>query len=116
MNQDDFFEHNWMNKKDERLNYERNSILYTVFAHARFSKGMEDITGSGMNNGLTLPSLAWIVFNSLRDESDDPVEPYKYRYLKWFVRQSINGGRCTSFNQFYESEIANDIFITISEE
>ena len=36
--------------------------------------------------------------------------------MKRFVRQSIKGGRCTSFDQNYKFKIADKIFKTISEE
>ena len=36
--------------------------------------------------------------------------------MRWFIRNSIKGGRCCAFNQYYKSEISNKIFKTISEE
>ena len=38
--------------------------------------GMEKLTGFGMKNSLTLPSLANKYFNSLRDENDEPIYTY----------------------------------------
>ena len=68
---DGVFEDTWMNKKDEWLDYLGNDVLCTPFAYSRPSKGMEKITGFGMKKILTLPSLGWINFNSLRDENDE---------------------------------------------
>ena len=36
--------------------------------------------------------------------------------MRWFVRQSIKGGRVCAFNQYYKSKICDDIFKIISEE
>ena len=36
--------------------------------------------------------------------------------MRWFVRQSIFGGRVWSFNQYYKSKICDDILKLISEE
>ena len=77
---------------------------------------MEEITGFGMKNSLTLPSLGWKYFNSLRDENDEPIYTNTVIYMRWFIRQSIKGGRCCAFNQYYKSKISDKIFKTISEE
>ena len=67
---------------------------------------MEAFTGFGMNNSLTLLCLGFKIFNSLRYGNDEPIYPYRDKYMRWFVRQSIKGGRCSAFNQCYESNIA----------
>ena len=36
--------------------------------------------------------------------------------MRWFVRQSIKGGRVCAFNQYYKSKICDDILNIISEE
>ena len=36
--------------------------------------------------------------------------------MRWFVRQSIKGGRVCAFNQYYKSKICDDIEKNISEE
>ena len=58
-----------------------------------------------MKNSLILPSLAKKCSISLRDENNEPVYPYKDEYMRWFVRRSIKGGRCSALNQLYESII-----------
>ena len=35
--------------------------------------------------------------------------------MRWFVRQSIKGGRVCAFSQLYESKICDDVFKIISE-
>ena len=77
---------------------------------------MEKLTRFGMKNSLTLPSLANKDFNSLRDESDEPVYTYNDEFLRHFVRKSIKGGRCSALNQYYKSNISQEVFNIISEE
>ena len=77
---------------------------------------MEELTGFGMKNSLTLPSLANNFFNSLRDENDEPIYTYTDPFMRKFVRKSIKGGRCNAFNQHYKSEISNEVFNVISKE
>ena len=36
--------------------------------------------------------------------------------MRWFVRQSIKGGGCTAFKQFYKSNKAENVFEIISRE
>ena len=63
--------------------------------------GMEKLTNFGMKNSITLPSLANNYFNSLRDENDEPIYTYNDPFMRNFVRESIEGGRCNAFNQHY---------------
>ena len=78
---------------------------------------MEDKTGLSMKDCLSLPGLGRKCFNSLRTEKDEPKYTYNDKYMRWFVRQSIKGGRVYAFNQYYESEKNCDhILKIISEE
>ena len=77
---------------------------------------MEELTGFGMKNSLTLPSLANIYLNSLRDESDEPIYSYNDELIRQFVKQSIKGGRCSALNQCYKSNISDKVFNIISKE
>ena len=113
---DETFEDNWKEKENEWLPYLKNDVLSTTFSYARYSKGMEELTGFGMKNSLTLPSLAKKYFNSLRDESDEPIYTYNDEYMRYFVRQSIKGGRCSALNQYYKSNISKEVFNIISKE
>ena len=61
--------------------------------------GMEQLTGFGMKNSLTLPSLANKHFNSLRDENDEPIFTHTDLFMRILVRKAIKGGRCNAFNQ-----------------
>ena len=69
-----------------------------------------------MKNSLTLPSLANKYFNSLRDENVEPIYTYTDPFMRNFVRKAIKGGRCNAFNQYYKSEISDEVFNIISKE
>ena len=113
---DEIFGDNWEEKENEWLHYLKNDVLSTAFSYARYSKGMEELTGFGMKNSLTLPSLAKKYFNSLRDESDEPIYTYNDEFMRHFVRQSIKGGRRSALNQYYKSNISQEVFNIISKE
>ena len=113
---DEIFEDKWEEKENEWLPYLKNDVLSTAFSYARYSKGMEELTGFGMKNSLTLPSLANKYFNSLRDESDEPIYTYNDEFMRHFVRQSIKGCRCESYNQYYKSNISQEVFNIISKQ
>ena len=65
---------------------------------------MEKITGFEKKNKLTLISLGWKYFKSLRDESDELIYTYKDMIMWWFVRQSMKGGRFNVFKQYIKSK------------
>ena len=75
---------------------------------------MEELSGIGMKNSTTLASLANKYFNSLRNESDEPIYTYTDLFMRNFVRNSKKGDRCNAFNQHYKSEI-NDEFLILSQ-
>ena len=102
---DEIFEDTWEEKENEWLPYLKNDVLSTAFSYAKYSKGMEKLTGFGMKNCLTLPSLANKYFNSLRDESDEPIYTYNDEFMRHFFRKAIKGGRCSALNQNYKSNI-----------
>ena len=77
---------------------------------------MEELTGLGMKNSLTLPTLAFKNFNNLRDENDEPFYTYTDPFMRNFVRKAIKGGRCNAFNQHYKSEFSDEVFNIISKE
>ena len=79
---------------------------------------MQSITGLGMKDCLSLPSLGWKYFNSKRDQPDliEPIYTYTDKCMRYFVRQSIKGGKVGAFNQIYESEISDKIFDIIKSE
>ena len=113
---DEFFEDNWEEKENEWLPYLKNDVLSTTFSYARYSKRMEELTGFGIKNSLTLPALANKYFNILRDESDEPIYTYNDELTRHFVRQSIKGGRCSALNQYYKSNFSQEVFSIISKE
>ena len=77
---------------------------------------MEEITGFSMKDCLSLPGLGWKYFNSLRTEEDEPIYTYNDKHMRWFVRQSIKGGRVCAFNQYYKSKHCDDILKIINKE
>ena len=69
---------------------------------------MEEITGLGMEDCLSLPGLGWKYFTSLRTEQDEPICTYNDKYMRQFVRQSFKGGQVCAFHQYYKSKICDD--------
>ena len=84
----------WESKQDELLLYVKNDVLSTTSAYAWNSEWMETITDFWTKISLILPSLANKKFNSLKNENDEPIYTYNDKYMRWFVRHAINGGRC----------------------
>ena len=91
-------------------------VLCTAFSYARYIKAIEEITGFSMKDCLSLPGLGWKYFNSLRTEEDEPIYTYNDKYMRWFVRQSIKGGRVCAFNQYYKSKHCNNILEIMKKE
>ena len=50
MHYDEFYENTWEDNENEWLPYLKNDVLSTAFSCAIYRKGMEDITGFGMEN------------------------------------------------------------------
>ena len=109
MNHIDIDHDNYKDKKDIWLPYVKNDVLCTAYSFARYIKTMEKITGFSMKDCLSLPRLGWKHFNSLRTEEDEPIYTYDDEYMRWFVRQSIKGGRVCAFIQYYKSKHCDDI-------
>ena len=116
MKHDEVYSDTWKDKKDEWLDYVKNDVLCTAFSYARYSKAMEEITGFGMKDCLSLPGLGWKRFNSLRTEEDGPIYTYDDKHMRWFLRQSIKGGRVCAFNQYYKSKHFDDIKRSLSKQ
>ena len=115
-NHNDIDGDNYKDKKDIWLPYVKNDVLCTVYSYARYIEAMKEIIGFSMKDFLSLPSLGWKYFNSLRTEEDEPIYTYNDKYMRWFVRQSIKGGRVCAFNQHYKSKHCDDILKTIKKE
>ena len=76
----------------------------------------EKLTGFGMKNSLTLPSLTNKYFNSLRGENDEPIYTYNDEFMRCFLRKSMKIGRCSGLNQYFKSTFSAEVFIIVSEE
>ena len=116
MNHNDIDGDNYKDKRDIWLPYVKNDVLCTAYSYARYIKAMEEITGFSMKDCLSLPGLGLKYFNSLRTEEDEPIYTYNDKYMRWFVRQSIKGGRVCAFNQYYKPKHCDDIKKIISKE
>ena len=112
---DEIYEDTWENEENEWLPYLKNDVLSTAFSYAIYTMAMEELTGFGMKNPTTLPSLANKDFNSLRDENDEPICTYTDPFMRHFVRQSIKRG-LTALNQYYKSTNSDEVFNIISKE
>ena len=99
MDHDEVDYDNYKDKKDEWLPYVKNDVLCTAFSYDCYCKAMEEITGFSLKDCLSAPGLGWKYFNSMRDDNDEPIYTYNDKYMRWFVRQSIKGGRVCAFNQ-----------------
>ena len=55
---DEIYEDNWDEKENEWLPYLMNDVLSTAFSYARYTRARQKLTGFGMKNSTTLPSLA----------------------------------------------------------
>ena len=113
---DEIYEDTWGARENEWLPYVKNDVLSTAFCYARYTMGMEELTGFRMKTSVTLPALANKYFNSLRDENNEPIYTYTDPFMRNFVRKAIKGGRCNAFNQHYKSEISDEVFNIISKE
>ena len=93
-------------------------MYYVLLFHMLgiLKQAMEEITGFGMRDCLSLPGQGWKVFNTLRREEDEPIYEYNDKYMRYFVRQSIKGRRVCIFNQYYKSTICDDKLKIISVE
>ena len=116
MNHDDIDGDNYKDKKDIWLPYFKNDVLCTAYSYASYIKAMQEITGFSMKDCLSLPGVGWKYFNLLRTEEDEPIYTYNDKYMRWFVRQSIKGGKVCSFNQYYKSKHCDDILKIINKE
>ena len=113
---DEIYEDTWEARENEWLPHVKIDVLSNAFCYTRYTMGIEELTGFGMKNSLTLPSLANKYFNSLKDENDEPIYTYTDPFMRNFVRKAIKGGRCNAFNQSYKSEISDEVFNIISKE
>ena len=57
MEHDEYYEDTWEEKDNECLPYVKTDVLSIAFCYARYTMGMEELTGFGMKNSLTSPSL-----------------------------------------------------------
>ena len=51
------------------------------------------VFGFGLKSCLFFSGLRWKYFNSLGTEEGEPINLFDDKYMRWFVRQCIKGGR-----------------------
>ena len=110
MEHDEIYEDSWGARVIEWLPFVKKDVITTAFCYARYAMSMERLTNFGMKNSLMLPSLAKQYFNRLRDENDEPVYTYTYRFMTNFVRNSIKGGERKAFIHIYKIETSVEVF------
>ena len=106
----------WEKKKNEWLPCLKNDVVSTVFCYARYTKSEEELAELGMKICLTLPSLANIFLNSLRDENVEHSYIYNDEFMRYFVQKSIKLGRCSGLNQYNKCNFSDEVFNIISTE
>ena len=52
----------------------------------------------------------------MRDENEELIFTYNDKSMRYFVRQSIKGGRVCRFKQHYRSKICDEVLKLLSEE
>ena len=116
MNHDEVDDDNYLDRKDEWLDYVKQDVFYTAFSYARYCKALQEITGFSMRDSLSAPGLGWKHFNSMPDEKDEQIYTCNDKCMKHSVRQSIKRRRVCSFNQKYKSKMCDDVLKMLSEE
>ena len=76
---------------------------------------MEEFTGFGMNDCLSLAEMWWKYFDPLRTDEDERVYIYKGKCMRWFVRQSLKSQIC-AYKQYYKPKMCDKILKCISED
>ena len=72
---------------------------------------MQKMTGFGIKDCLTEAGLAWKCFGT--HNKDRKFHTFNDNYATDFIRKLIKGGRCSSFNRFFESKQLDEIMSTI---
>ena len=106
----------WEDKKHEWLKYVKKDVLCTAFSYAWYSKAMEEVTGFGMKDCLSLPGLGQKYFNSLRTADDEPIFTCIDKQRGWFVRQGVKRRLVCALNQYYKSSIYDEFLKILSAE
>ena len=96
------------------MDYVKSGVLCTAFSYAGYCKAMEETTGFSLKDCLSAPGLRRKYFNSTRGEHDEAIYTYNDKYMRYFVRYSIKGGRVCAFNQYYKSKICDDVSKNLS--
>ena len=71
----------------------------------------QKMSGFGIKDCLTEATLAWICFGTYNKDSE--FYTFKHKYVRNFIRRNIKGGRCGSFNRYFESKQFDEIMLSI---
>ena len=69
------------------------------------------MSGFGIKDSLTEASLGWKCFGTYNE--DRHFYTFNGKYVRGFIRKSIEGGRCGAFNRYFESKQFWRIMLTI---
>ena len=88
-----------------------SDVLCLAFIYARHSMEMQKMSGFGIKDCLTEASLGWKCFGTYN--KDREFYTFNDKYVRNFIRKSIEGGRCGAFNRYFESNQFDEIMSTI---
>ena len=87
--------------------YLKLDVLCLAFIYARHSMEMQKMSGFGIKDCLTEASLGWRCFGTFNKNKE--FYTFNDKYVRDFIRKSINGGRVGAFNRFFESKQCEEI-------
>ena len=73
--------------------------------------GMQKNSGFGIEGCLTEASLGWKCFGTYN--KDREFYTFNDKYVRDFIRKSIEGGRVGAFNRYFESKQCEEILTNI---
>ena len=88
-----------------------SDVLCLAYIYARHSMEMQKMTGFGIKDCLTEASLGWKCFGTYN--KDREFYTFNDKYVRYFIRKSIKGGRCVAFIRYFESNQCEEILNTI---
>ena len=72
---------------------------------------MQNMSVFGLIDCLTEASVGWKCFGTYIKDRD--FYTFSDKYVSVFIRRSIKGDRCGSFNRYFESKHFDQIFLTV---
>ena len=72
---------------------------------------MQKMSGYGIKDCLTEATLGWKFFGRYNENRE--IYNCNDKYVRDFIRRSINGGRVGAFNRYFESKQCEEVLNTI---